>query len=72
MSGIAAVTDWTSGTAPKLTIGNPALAVHIWQFDHELWNARFRQPHLLLRAADPALSCTYDIMADTAAVTRSQ
>ena len=36
-----------------------------------LWNARFRQPYLVLSVPDAALTCTYDILAGTAAVSRS-
>ena len=71
MPPVAADADWTSGSEPRLAIGDPALPVHIWQFDHELWNARFRQPYLVLSAPVPALSCTYDILAGTASIARS-
>lgn len=67
---VAAGADWTSGSEPRLAIGDPALPVHIWQFDHELWNARFRQLYLVL-SPGPALTCTYDILAGTAVVARS-
>lgn len=63
--------DWSSGAEPRVTVGNRAVPVHIWQFDHELWNARFRQPYLVLSSPGPALSCTYDILAGTAVVARS-
>jgi hypothetical protein len=62
-------TDWSAAAEPRVSVGNPAIAVRIWQFDHELWNARFRQPYLVLAA--PGASCTYDILAGTAAVARS-
>lgn len=63
--------DWNGGAEPRVTVGNRAVPVHIWEFDHELWNARFRQPYLVLSSPSPALSCTYDIMAGTAVVARS-
>jgi hypothetical protein len=63
--------DWSAGAEPHMTVGNPALPVHIWEFDHELWNARFRQPYLVLSTSGGTLSCTYDILAGTAAVARS-
>jgi hypothetical protein len=68
---VAEGADWTRGSEPRLAIGDPALPIHIWQFDHELWNARFRQPYLVLSSPSPALSCTYDILAGTASITRS-
>ncbi len=70
-SGSEGTADWSSGVEPRVTVGNPALGVHIWEFDSELWNARFRQPYLVLSAPGASLSCTYDILAATAAVTRS-
>lgn len=67
----ATVTDWTGGAEPRVTVGNPALPVRIWDFDNALWNARFRQPYLVLSVPDGALTCTYDILTGTAAVSRS-
>lgn len=64
-------TDWSTGPAPRIAIGNPAVDVRVWEFDSERWNARFRQPYLVLSAAGAGVSCTYDILADTAEITRS-
>lgn len=65
-------TDWSTGVESRIAVGNPSLPVRIWQLDHELWNARFRQPFLILTApGGQALSCTYDILAGTAAIQRS-
>jgi hypothetical protein len=69
--GAAGGPDWSAGAEAHVRVGNPAVPVRIWQFDHELWNARFRQPYLVLSAPGAALSCTYDILAGTAAITRS-
>jgi hypothetical protein len=63
--------DWSAGVESRMRVGNPDLPVHLWQFDHELWNARFRQPYLVLTAPSPQLSCTYDILAGTAALAGS-
>ena len=64
--------DWSTGVESRMRVGNPDVSVHIWQFDHELWTARYRQPYLVLTApGGPALSCTYDILAGTAALPRS-
>jgi len=68
---VKSTADWTSEAEPRVTVGNPALPVHIWELDHQLWNARFRQPYLVLSAPGSALSCTYDILAGTAAIARS-
>jgi len=69
--GDAEAVDWTREAEPRVSVGNPAIPVHIWQFENELWNARFRQPYLVLAADRTSLSCTYDILADTAEVARS-
>ncbi len=63
--------DWATRAEPRLSVGNPALRVHLWQFDHEQWNARFRQPYLVLSAGNPGVACTYDILAGTAEISRS-
>ena len=70
-SGPSGAVDWSAAAEPRVAIGNPALPVHIWELDHALWNARFRQPYLILSAPGAPLSCTYDILAGTAAITRS-
>lgn len=69
--GAGSPVDWATGAEPRVRVGNPALPVRIWEFDHELWDARFRQPYLVLTAPGASLSCTYDILAGTAAVARS-
>lgn len=65
------VADWSSGVESRVAVGNPNIDVHIWQLDHELWNARFRQPYLVLTPPAPASACTYDILAGSAALRRS-
>ncbi|MCC7253322.1 hypothetical protein [Hyphomicrobium sp.] len=60
-------TGWSSVAEPRVAVGNPALPVRFWEFDHALWNARFRQPYLVLSLEGAA--CTYDILAGTAAIT---
>lgn len=63
--------DWMSSAVPRITVGNPAIPVYLWQFDHELWDARYRQPYLILGDGPAGLSCTYDILAGSAEVDRS-
>ncbi|WP_295556095.1 hypothetical protein [uncultured Hyphomicrobium sp.] len=63
--------DLSTGPEPRVTVGNTALSVHIWDFDNALWNARFRQPYLVLSAPGASLSCAYDILAGTATITHS-
>jgi hypothetical protein len=67
----AAGVDWSRDSQPRVTIGNPAVAVHIWQFEHELWNARYRQLYLVLSRGGSGPSCSYDILADRAEISRS-
>lgn len=62
---------WATSTAPRVAVGNPDLRVYLWEIDHELWNARFRQAYLILGGGPEGFSCTYDIMAGTAEVSRS-
>lgn len=63
--------DWSTGVDSRVAVGNPALDVHLWELDHALWNARFRQPYLVLTAPAPSRSCTYDILAGTASLPSS-
>lgn len=62
--------DWSSAAA-RLAIGNPAVSVHIWDFDNALWNARYRQPYMVLSATEASRSCAYDILGGTAEVSRT-
>jgi hypothetical protein len=63
--------DWSAEAEPHVSVGNPAIPVHVWQLEHEQWNARFRQPYLILEASHTNLSCAYDLLAGTAAIIRS-
>ena len=69
--GTQGLVDWSREAEPRLTVGNPAVRVRVWELDHELWDARFRQPYLILSAGRAGLSCAYDILADTAEIARS-
>lgn len=70
-TGNRRVADWSAGADPRVAVGNPAVPVRIWDVDNEQWNARFRQPYLVLSAPDSARACTYDILAGAAAIARS-
>jgi hypothetical protein len=63
--------DWATEAEPRIAVGNPAIPVHVWQLEHEQWNARFRQPYLILQASHANLSCAYDLLADRAEIARS-
>jgi hypothetical protein len=68
----ASPVNWGSTPEIKLVIGNGGISVYIWEVDHELWNARFRNPYLVLSAHDHAnVACTYDIGRGTAEVSRT-
>lgn len=67
---------WANPRNVKLMIGKSSLDVHLWQTDHALWNARYRNPYLLLMANEApgqrsgAARCEYDIVNAAAAVSR--
>jgi hypothetical protein len=65
----AFATNWASNTEIHLSAGNNAVSVHLWQIDHELWNARYRNLYLMLTSR--GLTCAYDIAAGTAEISRS-
>jgi hypothetical protein len=62
--------DWLKDDDARVAIGKPSVPVHFWQLDSDLWEARFRQPYLLLSGGN-GLSCAYDLLGDTAEVLRS-
>jgi hypothetical protein len=63
---------WASPTAIQLVIGKNSLDVNLWQVDNALWSARFRNPYLLLTAAEQSgsIHCEYDILNAAASVHR--
>ncbi len=67
---------WSTAAAPLLVIGKPSLDVYFWQIDHAMWNARFRNPYLFLRAVGRdgqragGVLCEYDIVNGAAMVSR--
>ncbi len=65
----AFATDWSNNTEVHLSAGNSALSVHLWQIDHEQWDARYRNLYLMLTSR--GLTCAYDIAAGTAEISRS-
>ncbi len=67
---------WANPKTVKLVIGKRTLDVYPWQIDNALWNARYRNPYLLL-TADQATSrhagmvrCEYDIVNAAASISR--
>jgi hypothetical protein len=63
---------WTNPKAIRLVIGKSSIDVYPWQVDHAMWNARYRNPYLLLTASQRSatISCEYDIVNAAASVSR--
>jgi len=63
---------WANPRDIQLVIGRRALDVYPWQVDHANWNARYRNPYLLLTAGPRGggVLCEYDIVNAAASVSR--
>jgi hypothetical protein len=63
---------WSNPGSIKLVIGKSTLDVYLWQVDHHLWNARYRNPYLYLTVGhnSAGLRCEYDIVNAAASVSR--
>ena len=63
---------WANPKAVRLVIGKSSIDVYPWQVDDPLWNARYRNPYLVLTAGQRSttVSCEYDITNAAAAVSR--
>ena len=63
---------WANPKAIRLVIGKSSIDVYPWQVDDPLWNARYRNPYLLLTASQRAatVSCEYDIVNAAATLSR--
>ena len=63
---------WSNPKAIRLLIGKSSIDVYPWQVDHALWNARYRNPYLLLTASQRSatISCEYDIVNAAASLSR--
>lgn len=68
----AAPQAWSRPAEVRLVIGKSDLDVWLWQTDHVLWNARYRDPYLYLISSErPAhVYCEYDVVRGIAAVHR--
>ena len=69
---LASAQAWVHPQSVKLQIGKNNLDVYLWQIDHALWNARFKNPYLFVAAGDKAVRvyCEFDIVHGTAQVFR--
>ena len=63
---------WEEPRTAKLLIGKPSLEVQLWQLNHPAWQARFKNPYLVLSAGDGLgrLSCEFDIVHGTTVIGR--
>jgi hypothetical protein len=63
---------WDEPRSTKLVIGKPALDVQLWQLNHPSWQARFKNPYLVLSAGDGLgrVFCEFDIVHGTTTIGR--
>jgi hypothetical protein len=61
---------WANAASVQVAIGKSGLDVQLWQVDHQLWNARYRHPLLILSTATRSgqVYCEYDIVNAAASV----
>lgn len=65
---------WGTPAEIRLSMGKSNLDVRLWQVDHRLWNARFRNPYLLVSPGGEkgaGLVCEYDIVHKAVLMQRS-
>ncbi len=55
--------NWKQPETAEILLGNPRLSVPVWQFEHPLWNARYKNPVVRLTMGDrfSRLACDYDV-----------
>ena len=72
-TGAAPTNAWSRPASVSLRIGKTGLDVYPWQINSAQWNARYRNPYLLIVAEPTATSlmCEYDILNGSAQVFRS-
>ena len=70
LSGAAPVGAWSKPVSVSLMIGKSGLDVYPWQINSGKWNARYRNPYLVIVADATAssLACEYDILTGAAQV----
>ena len=63
---------WEEPRSTKLVIGKSSLDVQIWQLNHPSWQARFKNPYLVLSAGDGLgrVFCEFDIVHGTTIIGR--
>lgn len=63
---------WNAPSSVQLMIGKSGLDVQFWEVDNKLWNARYRNPLLVMSAGSPKgiVYCEYDIVNAAATIAR--
>jgi hypothetical protein len=66
------IVTWATPASVKLVIGNSSVGVHIWEIDHQLWNARYKHAYLMLSPGDrrAGFACAYNIALGAAQLNR--
>ena len=61
-------TAWSQPSEVRLSIGKSDLDVYLWQTNHRLWNARYRNAYIYVTIdhATSHIYCEYDITNDMA------
>lgn len=69
-AGVASTASWSRPASVSLMIGKSGLDVWLWQVNSQQWNARYRNPYLLIVAerSSASLACEYDILNGSAQV----
>ena len=63
---------WANPKTIRVLIGKSSLDVYPWQVDDSKWNARYRNPYLLLTTEQRTgeVACEYDIINAAASISR--
>jgi len=64
--------NWAKPHSVRMKTGTRSVDVYFWQVDSPLWNARYRNPYLVLSSEGdaPPVACEFDILFGTAALVR--
>lgn len=65
--------DWAHPSSIHMSSGSRTVPVHLWELDHPKWNARFRNPNLVLASGDrhSGLVCAFDVLTGQASLVRN-
>jgi hypothetical protein len=65
---------WSRETSIKMEIGRRSNSpIYIWQINHPAWSERYRNPYLHLATQAPGfnVTCVYDVVSGTTAISKS-